>query len=104
MIEALEMTTNGLLNPAVMLTHIGGLDSAAETTLRLPAIPGGKKLIYTNVNMPLTAIDDFAPKGETDPFCKKLAEITDRHNGLWSVEGEEYLLANSERFPGQAPK
>ena len=37
------------INPAVMVTHIGGLDAAAETTLNLPKIPGGKKLIYTHL-------------------------------------------------------
>ena len=95
MLEALEMSSKGLLNPAVMVTHIGGLDSAADTTLRLPAIPGGKKLIYTNIDMPLTAIDDFPAKGETNPLYRELAEITERHNGLWSVEAEERLLADS---------
>ena len=98
MIEALEMTSRGLLNPAVMLTHVGGLDSAVETTLNLPGMPGGKKLIYTNINMPLASIDEFAEKGKTNPVYAELARITERHNGSWSVEGEEYLLANSERL------
>ena len=100
MIEALAMTSKGLLNPAVMVTHVGGLDSAAETTLNLPNIPGGKKLIYTNINMPLTAVDDFAAKGRTNPVYEELARISERHNGLWSVEGEEHLLANGERLRG----
>ena len=31
-----------------MVTHIGGLDAAAEATLNLPKIPGGKKFdLYT---------------------------------------------------------
>jgi len=98
MIEALDMTAKGLLNPAVMVTHIGGLDSAVATTLDLPNLPGGKKLIYTSIEMPLTAIDDFAAKGRTEPLYEELARITERHNGLWSVEAEEYLLANRERL------
>lgn len=36
------------IDPAVIVTHIGGLDAAAETTLNLPKIPGGKKRIYTH--------------------------------------------------------
>jgi hypothetical protein len=44
--------------------------------------------------MPLTAIADFAELGKTDAKFAKLAEICDRHQGLWSVEAEEYLLAN----------
>ena len=42
MIESLELTAAKRINPAVMVTHIGGLDAAAETTLNLPKIPGGK--------------------------------------------------------------
>ena len=33
--EAIEMMNAGLLNPAAMITHIGGLDCVAETTLNL---------------------------------------------------------------------
>lgn len=32
-----------------MITHIGGINAVADTTLRLPEIPGGKKLIYLPV-------------------------------------------------------
>ena len=88
------MSAAGLIHPSVMVTHIGGLNVAADTTLNLPKIPGGKKLIYTHIEMPLTPISDFAKLGETDDFFKKLAEICDRHNGLWSVEAETYLLSN----------
>lgn len=94
--EGLALMSQGRINPAVMVTHVGGLDCVVETTLNLPKIPGGKKLVYTNISMPLTAIADFAAKGETDPVLKKLAEITERHHGLWSLEAEEYLLANAQ--------
>ncbi|QCX32914.1 zinc-binding dehydrogenase [Caloramator sp. E03] len=94
LIEALKMTEKGLINPAVMVTHIGGIDSVADTVLNLPGIPGGKKLIYTHINMELTAIDDFEKKGETNPHFKKLAEIVKRNNGLWCKEAERYLLEN----------
>ena len=92
--EALHMIAEGKLNPAGMITHVGGLDAAAEATLNLPHIPGGKKLIYTQISLPLTAIDDFAENGKTDPLMKALAEICARHNNLWSGEAEEYLLAH----------
>lgn len=94
MIQSLDLMGKGLINPAVMVTHIGGIDCAAKTTLELPKISGGKKLIYTNIDMELTAIDDFEEKGKTDPLLAKLAEITKRNNGLWSAEAESYLLAN----------
>ena len=96
MIESLELTAEGRIDPAVMVTHIGGLDSAAETTLNLPKIPGGKKLIYTHLSMPLTALSDLRAKGEEtkDQRLVDLADIVDAHNGLWCPEAEEYLLKN----------
>lgn len=90
--EVLEMMGTGKINPAILVTHIGGLDCVAETTLNLPHIPGGKKLIYTGIEMPLTAIADFPELGKTDPFFARLAEVTQANNGLWCVEAEKILL------------
>lgn len=96
MIESLELTAAKRINPAVMVTHIGGLDAAAETTLNLPKIPGGKKLIYTHLTMPLIALEDLRKRGEElgDTRYTALADIVDAHRGLWCPEAEEYLLAN----------
>ncbi len=94
LIESLELTAAGRINPAVMVTHIGGMDSAPETILNLPHIPGGKKLIYNHLTMPLTALTDLRAKGAEDPRYTALADIVDGHKGLWCPEAEEYLLAN----------
>lgn len=93
--EALEIMGHGKVNPAAMVTHVGGLNAVVETTLTLPDIPGGKKLIYTNKNLPLVAIDDFAERGKADPFYARLARICAEHNNLWSLEAERYLLENA---------
>lgn len=82
------------IDPAVMITHIGGINAAIDTTLNLPKIPGGKKLIYTHINMPLTAIADLKTLGEKEPRYKALAEIVEKSGGLWSAEAEKYLLLN----------
>ena len=95
MVESLKVMSEGRINPAVMVTHIGGLNAVAKTTLELPNIPGGKKLMYTNIELDLTAIADFRAKGQTDPMFRELANIVERHGGLWSVEAEEYLLAHA---------
>ena len=58
----------GRINPAVMITHVGGLDAVPETTLNLPRIPGGKKLIYTNISMPLVSLYKLGEHAKTDPF------------------------------------
>ena len=94
--EALMMMESGRINPAAMITHICGLDAVAETTINLDKIPGGKKLCYTNISLPLTAIADFAKLGDSDPLFKKLAEIVDSNDGLWCAEAEKYLLANAK--------
>ena len=96
--EALQMMAKGL-DPAGLVTHIGGLDAVIETTNHLPEIPGGKKLIYTHIEMPLTPITDFAKLGETNEVFKKLAEICEKNMGLWSVEAEAYLLENCPPAP-----
>jgi len=98
MAEALEMITDGRLNPAAMVTHVGGLDAVIDTTMNLPHIPGGKKLMYTHIKMPLVALDDLAEKGKNDPLLAKLAELVQANNGVWSVEAEKYLLENAEKI------
>ncbi|MDA3833276.1 MAG: zinc-binding dehydrogenase [Spirochaetales bacterium] len=94
--ESLAMMEKGLLNPSIMITHVGGLNAVPGTIIDLPSIPGGKKLIYTHIDMPLTAITDFSKLGERDPFFAELAVITERHNGLWSLEAEKYLLEKKQ--------
>ncbi len=82
------------INPAVMITHIGGMDAAIDSTVRLPEIGGGKKLIYTHISLPLTAISDFEALGKTDARFTALDELVKKNNGLWNPEAEQYLLAN----------
>ena len=91
--ESLDLMEKGL-DPSGLITHIGGLDAVPEATLSLPDIPGGKKLIYNHLEMPLTAISDFRKLGDAKPLFKDLADICDRHGGLWSVEAEELLLSH----------
>ncbi len=93
--EALSMMEEGRINPAAMVTHIGGLNAVADTIVHLDKIPGGKKLIYTGKCLPLSAIDDFGRLGESDPFFAALHEICSRHNGLWCAEAERYLLEHA---------
>ena len=90
--EVLNMMADGVINPVALITHIGGIDSIVETTKNLPDIPGGKKLMYTQINLPLTALDDFREKGKTDSLFEGLADIIAKTNNLWSPEAEEYLL------------
>ena len=94
--EAIDMMNAGKLNPSALVTHIGGLNAVVDTTLNLPKIPGGKKLIYTQIDLPLAAISDFEELGKTDPLFAKLDELCKANNGLWNPEAEKYLLSHAK--------
>ncbi len=95
--EALDVMAKGL-DPAGLVTHIGGLNTVIDVTLHLPEIPGGKKLIYNHIEMPLTAITEFAEKGKTNHVYAQLADACARNKGLWNLEAEEILLANADKI------
>lgn len=92
MLESLSLCEQKRINPAVMITHICGLDSVVDTVLNLPNISGGKKLCYPKIQMELTAIDDFAEKGKTNLHFAALDQICKQNKGLWCLEAEQYLL------------
>ncbi len=97
--EALQLMSEGTIHPVALITHIGGLDAVINTTTNLPSIPGGKKLIYTHLKLPLTALDDFREKGKENSLFSALADIIERNNNLWSAEAEKYLLQHGEKLP-----
>lgn len=96
MIEAIEMMNDGRLNPTAMITHVGGLDAVIDTVINLDKIPGGKKLIYNFISMPLVALSDLAELGKNDPMFAELSRIVEANNGLWCADAEKYLLANAK--------
>ncbi len=98
MIESLRMMERGSIDPAVMVTHVGGLNAVRAATLSLPKLQGAKKLIYTNIDMELTALRDLERLGEGDGFFLGLSEIVERNNGLWSLDAERFLLRNAKRI------
>jgi threonine dehydrogenase-like Zn-dependent dehydrogenase len=96
--ESIKLMSEGKINPAGMITHIGGLDSVAETTLNLPHIKGGKKLVYTHINLPMTAIEDFGKAAEENKGTElgdlfaDLDVICKEAGGLWCAKAEERIL------------
>jgi len=104
---SLKLMGEGQVNPAGMITHVGGLDAAAQTILDLPQIHGGKKLIYTHINMPLTAIAEFGQKAAEceEPLRStftELARIVQQAGGVWCTEAERFLLSLDELKSGDA--
>lgn len=90
--ESLAMTAAGTLNPAIMVTHVGGLDTVPDTILNLPDIPGGKKLIYTHLDMPLVDIRDLSEAKLKDERFGRLEEILAKTGSIWSLEAEQYVM------------
>ena len=100
--ESIAMMEKKMLDPSGMITHVGGLDSCAETTLNLPKIKGAKKLVYTHVSMPMTAIEDFAAKAEElkgtelGELFADLDAICKEAGGLWCPVAEARVLRGIE--------
>jgi threonine dehydrogenase-like Zn-dependent dehydrogenase len=93
--EALSLMEKNLIHPEALVTHVGGLNSAAETTMNLPKIGGGKKLIYTHKKFPLISLEELPSIAEKSSFLTGLSEIVVANNGLWSPEAEQYVLSNA---------
>lgn len=98
--EALRLIERQVINPAVMVTHIGGLGSALPAIRDQVAIGGGKKLIYTHLRIPLVALKELHEAGKTDPLFGELDRMVSEHGGLWSTEAEQYLLTHAPHIDG----
>lgn len=95
--DIVELISKKRLDPSVMITHIGGIDAAIDTTINLPKIPGGKKLIYTHIELPLTALTEFEELGKRDVRFKVLDKLVKENRGLWNAEAERFLLDNFKK-------
>lgn len=95
--EAISYIEKGTVNAAGIVTHILGLDAAVRTTKELPAIGGGKKIVYTHQSFPLTSVDKFASV-EENKAMHGLKEILASTHGLWSREAEEYFLMHAPKL------
>ncbi|MBO7405372.1 MAG: zinc-binding dehydrogenase [Clostridia bacterium] len=97
--ESISLMESGRINPAGMITHIGGLNACAEATMNLPKLKGAKKLIYTHVDLPLVAIEDFAKVAEENrgteygALFADLDAICKAAGDLWCPAAEARLFA-----------
>ena len=102
MAMAVSLMEKDLINPSVMITHIGGIDAVVDTTLNLPELEGAKKLIYNEISLPLTKIENFdklsREDGENACLYKGLAQICAKNGNVWCEESEKYLLKNAKKM------
>ena len=96
--DSIKLIEDGTLNPAAMITHIGGLDSVVDAVYGMEKPDGLKKLSYSGLKLPMAAIDDFGELGKENELFRALAEMVSTNNGLWCDEAEQYLLEHAERI------
>jgi threonine dehydrogenase-like Zn-dependent dehydrogenase len=92
--DAIVCIENKVVDLAKIATHIMGLNDVCESIMQLPSLPGGKKIVYSQKNYPITDVQNFA-EGEMEQTLKAIVE---KHNGLWSAEAERYFLEHCEEI------
>lgn len=95
--QALNLIENKTVDVAKIATHVLGLDAVAKTTLDLPNLAGGKKIVYVQKAFELTSVDSINNMDDNE-FRIKLAELVDKNNGLWSLEAEKYFINNAPKI------
>lgn len=88
--EVADLMARGVLDPSPMITHIGGMGAVIDTVLNLSKIPGGKKMIYNQLDLPLLALEDL--EKQQDPRLRELGTLVQENEGIWSPACEKFLL------------
>lgn len=91
--DAIALIENKTVNVAKIATHIMGLNHVCESILNLPKMPGGKKIVYSGKEFPVTDVSAFDENNELE---KHLKELVDAHDGLWNAEAEQYFLEHAK--------
>lgn len=91
--DAIALIENKTVNVAKIATHIMGLNHVCESILNLPKMPGGKKIVYSGKEFPVTDVSAF---GENNELEKHLKELVDAHDGLWNAKAEQYFLEHAK--------
>lgn len=91
--DAIALIENKTVNVAKIATHIMGLNHVCKSILNLPKMPGGKKIVYSGKEFPVTDVSAF---GENNELEKHLKELVDAHDGLWNAEAEQYFLEHAK--------
>ncbi len=89
--DAIACIEQKTVNLAKIATHIMGLNDVCRSILQIPELPGGKKIVYSQKNYPITDVGAFSEQDELGAALKALVE---KHDGLWNAEAEAYFLAN----------
>lgn len=93
--EGIKLIEQGKVSVNKAISHILGLDQAADTTITQAKIGGAKKMVYTHKSLPLINLQTLIENPTNDPFLQNLKSILLKTDGLWSKEAEDYLLQHA---------
>lgn len=98
MCDVLQLMESKRIEPGALVSHILGLNAAADTIFAMEKPSGAKKVCYNELDLPLIAIADLEELGKTNELYRQLDLLVKKHGGMWNPEAEEYLLANAPRL------
>ena len=64
--RALQLIEDGTIDPSLIVSHIGGLSDVCEILGNSSGFAGGKKLIYPQIPLPLTAVSEWSLEKERE--------------------------------------
>lgn len=93
--QAIDLIESKKIDVSKIITHVLGLNDVVDTTMNLPSIGGGKKLIYTQKELNLIDLENHELV-EANSFREGLTRILRDNNNRWSIEAEEYVFNNAK--------
>ena len=96
--DVLTLMEEKKIRPGAMVSHILGLNAAAQTIFAMEKPNGAKKVCYNALDLPLIAIKDLEKLGKTNELYRQLDLLVKKNGGMWNPEAEQYLLEHAPRL------
>ncbi|MDD6039438.1 MAG: zinc-binding dehydrogenase [bacterium] len=91
--DAIRLIEDKVVNVAKIATHIMGLNHVCESILALPTLPGGKKIVYSGKEYPVTDVRAFS---QERPIEQELHRLVKENGGFWNAKAEAYFLEHAK--------
>ena len=96
--DVLHLMEDKQIEPGAIVSHILGLNAAADTIFAMEKPNGAKKVCYNELDLPLIAIADLEELGKDNELYRQLDLLVKKHGGMWNGEAERYLLEHAPRL------
>ena len=100
MTDVIELIEKDRIHPGAIVSHILGLGAVIDTIMAMEKPSGAKKVCYTELDIPLIAVDQLEELGRDNELYAALGRIVKENGGVWCAEAERYLLAHAPRIQG----